>query len=135
MTLAELNEYGIIKAHIEHCRDKVRELSSRTIRSPIFNTSGISNSPSSGNPTEEKYINTMMAKSRCEKQIAEDMEKIERIEKYISSIRDSRTRMIFEMHVYDNEPFWKIAMKFGGRNTEDSVKRMFYRYLKHHPRG
>ena len=66
MTLAELNEYGIIKAHIEHCRDKVRELSSRTIRSPIFDTSGISSSPSSSNPTEEKYINTMMAKSRCE---------------------------------------------------------------------
>lgn len=133
MTLEELNEYGIIKAHIEHCRDKIRELSSRTIRSPIFDTSGISNNPSCRNATEEKYINTLAEKARYEQQIADDTVIIQRIEKYISSIRDSRTRMIFEMHVYDNEPFWKIAMKFGGRNTEDSVKRMFYRYLKHHP--
>lgn len=135
MTLEELNEYGIIKAHIEHCRDKIRELNSRTIRSPIFDTSGISNSPSSRNPTEEKYINTLAEKARYERLIAEDTEKIARIEKYISSIKDKRTRMIFEMHVYDNESFWKIAMKFGGRNTECSVKSIFYRYLKHSPRG
>lgn len=133
MTLEELNEYSIIKAHIEQCRDKIREISSETIRSPIFNTSGISNSPSSRNPTEEKYIRAMAKKEKYERQIAEDMEKITRIEKYISSIQDRRTRMIFEMHVYDNEKFWKIALKFGGRNTDASVKNMFYRYLRQHP--
>lgn len=135
MTLEELNEYSIIKAHIEQCRDKIREISSRTISSPIFDTSGISKSPSSRNPTEEKYIRAMAKKEMYELQIAEDMDKITRIEKYISSIRDSRTRMIFEMRIYENEKFWKIAMKFGGRNTEDSVKNIFYRYLKHNPRG
>lgn len=133
MTLEELNEYSIIKAHIEQCRDKIREISSETIRSPIFNTSGISNRPSSRNPTEEKYIRAMAKKEKYERQIAEDMEKITRIEKYISSIQDRRTRMIFEMHVYDNEKFWKIALKFGGRNTDASVKNMFYRYLRQHP--
>ncbi|MDE6733810.1 MAG: hypothetical protein K2J77_13165 [Oscillospiraceae bacterium] len=135
MTLEELNEYNIIKAHIEQCRDKIREISSETIRSPIFDTSGISNSPSSRNPTEEKYIRAMAKKEMYEQQIVEDMEKITRIEKYISSIRDRRTRMIFEMRIYENEKFFKIAMKFGGRNTEDSVKNIFYRYLKHNPRG
>lgn len=135
MTLEELNEYGILKAHIEQCRDKIRELNGRTIRSPIFDTSGISSTPSSRNSTEEKYINAMAEKERYERQIAKYTAKIERIEKYISSIGDRRTRMIFEMHVYDNEPFWKIAMKFGGRNSEGSVKNMFYRYLKYHPHG
>lgn len=135
MTLEELNEYGIIKANIERCREKIHELNCRTIRSPIFDTSGIVNSPSSGNPIEEKYINTMAKKAMYEQQIAEDNERITRIEKYISSIRDRRTRMIFELHIYDNEPFWKIAMKLGGRNSEGSVKNVFYRYISIHTSG
>lgn len=132
MTLEELNEYCIIKAHIEYCRDKIRELNSRTIRSPIFDTSGISNSPSSRNPIEEKYINAITEKARYEQQIGDDTVLIQRIEKYISSIKDRRTRMIFEMHVYDAEKFGEIAIKFGGGNSEQSVKNVFYRYLKDH---
>lgn len=135
MTLKQLNEYGILKAHIEQCRDKIREIGSRTIRSPIFDTSGISKSPTTHNPTEERYINAMSEIERYERQIAEDTEKIERIERYISKIEDCRTRMIFEMHVYDNETFWKIALKFGGRNTGESVKQIFYRYIDNHPFG
>ncbi len=135
MTLKQLNEYGTLKAHIEQCRDKIREIGSRTIRSPIIDTSGISKSPTARNPTEERYINAMSEIERYERQIAEDTEKIELIERYISKIKDCRTRMIFEMHVYDNEKFWKIALKFGGRNTEESVKRIFYRYIENHPFG
>ena len=135
MTLKQLNEYGILKAHIKQCRDKIREIGGRTIRSPIFDTSGISKSPATRNPTEERYINAMSEIERYERQIAEDTEKIERIERYISRIEDCRTRMIFEMHVYDNETFWKIALKFGGRNTGESVKQIFYRYIDNHPFG
>lgn len=135
MTLKQLNEYGILKAHIEQCRDKIREIGGRTIRSPIFDMSGISKSPTAQNPTEERYINAMSEIERYERQIAEDTEKIERIERYISKIKDCRTRMIFEMHVYDNETFWKIALKFGGRNTGESVKQIFYRYIDNHPFG
>lgn len=133
VTLKQLNEYGTLKAHIEQCRDKIREIVSRTIRSPIFDTSGISKSPTARNPTEERYLNTMSEIERYERQIAEDTEKIELIERYISKIKDCRTKMIFEMHIYDNEKFWKIAMKFGGRNTEESVKQIFYRYIDKHP--
>lgn len=135
MTLKQLNEYGILKAHIEQCRDKIREINGRTIRSPIFDTSGISKSPTTRNPTEEKYINAMSEIERYERQIAEDTEKIQCIERYISKIKDCRTKMIFEMHVYDNETFWKIALKFGGRNTGESVKQIFYRYIDNHPFG
>lgn len=135
MTLKELNEYGILKAHIEQCRDKIREINGRTVRSPVFNTSGISNSPTGRNPTEERYIKAIRDKEDLERLITADEAKIKRIERYISNIRDLRTRMIFEMHVYGNEKFFIIAMKFGGRNTEESVKRVFYRYLNKHPHG
>ncbi len=135
MTLEELNDYRPLKAHIEQCRDKIREINGRTVRSPIFDTSGISNSPATRNATEEKYIKAMCEKAKYEQQIAEDTAKIERIERYIANIEDCRTRMIFEMHIFGDEKFWKIAMKFGGRNTEESVKRIFYRYIYKHPYG
>lgn len=135
MTLKELNEYGILKAHIEQCRDRIREISSRTVRSPVFKTSGISNSPTGRNPMEEKYIKAILDKEDLERLIAADEAKIKRIERYISNIRDLRTRMIFEMHIFRNERFFVIALKFGGRNTEESVKRIFYRYIDKHPYG
>lgn len=135
MTLAELNEYGIIKAHIEQCREKIREINSRTISSPQFDTSGISKCHNAANVTEEKYIKAISDKEYFERLIEKDNAKIVRIESYIASIPDLRTRMIFEMHIYDGKKFWEIAMKFGGRNTDESVKRIFYRYLNRHPRG
>lgn len=135
MTLKELNEYGILKAHIEQCRDRIREINGRTVRSPAFDLSGISNSPTGRNPTEERYIKAISDKEDLERFIAADEAKIKRIERYISNIRDLRTRMIFEMHIYGNEKFFKIAMKFGGRNTEESVKQIFYRYIDKHPHG
>ncbi|MBD5112663.1 MAG: hypothetical protein HDT42_09085 [Ruminococcaceae bacterium] len=135
MTLLELNEYGILKAHIEQCHDKIREISSRTIRSPIIDTSGISNSPSARNPVEERYIKDMAEREKYERLIAEDTAKLERIERYIQRIKDRRTKMIFEMHIYDNVKFWKIAMKLGGNNSESSVKQIFYRYIDNHPHG
>ncbi len=135
MTLKELNEYGILKAHIEQCRDKIREINGRTVRSPVFNTSGISNSPTGRNPMEERYIKAIWDKEDLERHIAADETKIKRIERYISNIGDLRTRLIFEMHVYGSKQFFIIAMKLGGRNTEESVKQIFYRYLEKHPHG
>lgn len=135
MTLKELNEYGILKAHIEQCRDRIREINGRTVRSPAFDLSGISNSPTGRNSTEERYIKAISDKEDLERLIAADEVKIKRIERYISNIRDLRTQMIFEMHVYGSKQFFIIAMKLGGRNTEESVKRIFYRYIDKHPHG
>lgn len=132
MTLEELNSYNAIKGHIEHCREKIRELNGRTICSPRFDTSGISKSPTPQNSVEERYIRALSKKEDYERQIAEDTALVQRIEKYISSIKDRRTRMIFEMHIYDAKKFWEIAIKFGGGNSEQSVKNVFYRYLKDH---
>ncbi len=135
MTLEELNSYNTLKACIEHCRDKIREINGRTVSSPQFDTSGISNNPSGRNPTEEKYISAIAQKDELERLIDSSTTKIKRIERYISNIRDLRTRLIFEMHVYGSKQFFIIAMKLGGRNSEESVKHLFYRYLRDHPHG
>jgi hypothetical protein len=53
-----------------------------------------------------------------------------RIAEYILGIEDSQTRLIFHMRVYDLMTWNAIADKIGGMNSEDSVKKRYYRYLK-----
>lgn len=53
-----------------------------------------------------------------------------RIAEYIMGIEDSQTRLIFHMRVYDLMTWNDIADKIGGMNSEDSVKKRYYRYLK-----
>ncbi|MCM1275483.1 MAG: hypothetical protein NC299_08965 [Lachnospiraceae bacterium] len=135
MTLEELNSYHTLKVCIEHCRERIREIDGRTVSSPRFDNNGIVNSPSGKNPTEEKYIQAIAKKDELERLAESCAVKIKRIERYISNIRDLRTRLIFEKHIYSGEQFFKIAMKLGGRNSEESVKHLFYRYLRDHPHG
>ena len=53
-----------------------------------------------------------------------------KIAEYIMGIEDSQTRLIFHMRVYDLMTWNDIADKIGGMNSEDSVKKRYYRYLK-----
>ena len=53
-----------------------------------------------------------------------------RIAEYIMGIEDSQTRLIFHLRVYDLMTWNAIADKIGGMNSEDSVKKRYYRYLK-----
>lgn len=53
-----------------------------------------------------------------------------RIAEYIMGIEDSQTRLIFHLRVYDLMTWNDIADKIGGMNSEDSVKKRYYRYLK-----
>lgn len=53
-----------------------------------------------------------------------------RIAEYILGIEDSQTRLIFHLRVFDLMSWNAIADKIGGMNSEDSVKKRYYRYLK-----
>lgn len=53
-----------------------------------------------------------------------------RIAEYILGIEDSQTRLIFHLRVYDLMTWNAIADRIGGMNSEDSVKKRYYRYLK-----
>lgn len=57
------------------------------------------------------------------------LENINEVEKFISSINDSHIRRIVTLRIVDGLSWNKIADKMGGFNTEDSVKKAFYRYV------
>lgn len=53
-----------------------------------------------------------------------------RLEKYISSVDDSLVRMAMTLRFLEGMHWRAVAMRIGGGNTEDSVKKMVYRYIK-----
>lgn len=55
---------------------------------------------------------------------------INSIESYISNIEDSHIRRIVSLRFVENLSWGDVARRIGGGNTEDSVKKMFYRYME-----
>ena len=76
-----------------------------------------------------------MLKIWYEERIKNDKAQIERIERYINNIADLRTKMIFKMRVYDQRTRRKIAIAFGGKNSDESVQKIYRRYVEKHPHG
>lgn len=51
------------------------------------------------------------------------------VEEYINSIEDSHIRRIVRYRVIDNMTWQRVADCIGGNNTDDSVKKAFYRFI------
>lgn len=64
-------------------------------------------------------------KKLCELEIARG-----EIIRYIMSIDDCQTRLIFKLRCLDNMTWNEVADRVGGMNSEYSVKKRFYRYLE-----
>lgn len=53
-----------------------------------------------------------------------------KLERYISTIKDDQTRMIFRLRFIHCMMWPQVAQAIGGRNTANSVRAICYRYLK-----
>lgn len=58
------------------------------------------------------------------------MEMLNQVEEFIASVNDSRMRRIITLRFIDNLSWNKVADRIGGNNTEDSVKKAFYRFME-----
>ena len=58
------------------------------------------------------------------------LEDLNEIEVFITKITDSHVRRIVSMRIIEKNTWRKIAEKIGGGNTEDSVKKIFYRFME-----
>lgn len=57
------------------------------------------------------------------------LETLNEVESFISSINDSHIRRIVSLRVVDGLSWNKVALKMGGGNTEDSVRKAFDRFV------
>ena len=52
------------------------------------------------------------------------------VERYIRSVKDSQIRRIISLRVIESLSWNEVADEMSGGNTEDSVKKAFYRYVE-----
>lgn len=130
MTIKELSQLYWLNREIEADQHRLEELKiqAQSVSSPNMN-----GSPRRGSQEA----------SRIEACVAEiiDMQAIisakqqqciyekSRLERYIASIPDSLTRMIFTYRFINGLSWLQVAHHVGG-NSEDSVKKICYRFLK-----
>ncbi len=74
-----------------------------------------------GDENEKKCVSELLIKIS---------EKRSEAVRFIAGIEDSQTRMIFKLRCVDNLSWNKVADCIGGMNSEYTVKKRFYRYLK-----
>lgn len=58
------------------------------------------------------------------------LETLNQVEEFIASVDDSRMRRIITLRFIDNLSWNKVANHIGGGNTEDCVKKSFYRFME-----
>lgn len=77
---------------------------------------------------------TSLQSVEIEQRILSKLEEIEcarnEITTYILGIEDSLTRLVFKLRCLDLLPWKAVAFRLGGGNTEDSVKKIYHRYLR-----
>ena len=60
----------------------------------------------------------------------ESLEALNKIEEFISELKDSRLRRIITLRFIENLSWNKVAARIGGVNTEDSVRKIFTRFME-----
>lgn len=58
------------------------------------------------------------------------LEKTNEVEEFIASVGDSRIRRIINLRFIEGLPWFKVAERMGGGNTEDSVRMSFNRFME-----
>ncbi len=129
MTVKELSKLYYLKKLIERDELRIIELRSRMLPGSI-NLDGMPRASSPSNKMEESLAAIFDIDERLKKERAEYIKEQIAIEEYIRSVDDLQIRLILSYRFVDMLTWKQIAIRIGGGNTEDSVKKMCYRFLK-----
>ena len=127
MTLKELSQLYYLKKEIKRYEQKIEELRTKAEAT----TQALSGMPGGGGNKDKvgtaataivSYENKIKAaKQKCEVEL-------KKLEDYIDSISDSRTRQIFMLRFVEGKNWNQVVDEVGG--SEYSIKQICYRYIK-----
>ena len=130
MTLQELSQLYWLNREIE--RD-VRRLEELKDRAYSVSASKITGMPRGGNiagsTIDRNAAEIADLEAIIAAKITQCMHERNRLERYIANIPDSLTRQIFTLRFVNGLSWLQVAFSIGGANTEDSVKKICYRYV------
>ena len=129
MTLQELSRYYKLQKQLEQSRELLASLEASA--SP--GAQALTGMPHGGGARDK--VGDLAAEIADMKAHIQRLERkadraAGRINTYIGTIEDQRTRMIFRLRFLHCMTWAQVSEAIGGRNTEKSVKNICYRYLQ-----
>ena len=127
MTLSDLNLHRDMVTQLDNARDRLQSMCS------FLRAQNLDGMPH-GTGESRKVEQLAILIEQQEREVARLTRIVKRSEPeilaYIDSIQDNRTRQIFSLYFLCGFTWATVAAALGGRNTEDGVKSVCYRYLK-----
>ena len=131
MTLQELKNYPYIVTAIKEYKNELAELYDDSAGSMSPDMSGMPHGCSaSGSKVAFGYERNEKRIEELKDTIAKLKTRLKEIDKFFSEIEDMQTRLIFELRFKKRHTWKKISETIGGNNTENTVKKICYRYLE-----
>ena len=130
MTLKELSQLYYLTREIEEDKKRLAELKARIPGYAGFIQSGMPGGNSRESQIERYAAEIADIEAIIAAKIIQCTYERSRLERYISGIPDSLTRQIFTLRFVDGLSWDQVALKIGGGNMPDGVKKRVYRHLK-----
>lgn len=132
MTLKELNQLYYLERLIERDSDTVDRLESALLGGSSALTH-MPHAPGVSDRVGDTVSKIIDLKKQLEIRIASYNLIKARIASFIDSIEDTHIKLIFLLRFVDGCTWNEVAYAISGNNTENSVKKICYRYLKSCP--
>ncbi len=137
-----LSQYTSLREEIEEVTEKIYELERQiakveeegSVKDKVIGGDGGNQSFNIEGFPYPEYTRkkTLLYTRKTTLEILKDdiLEKTNEVEQFIATINDSHIRRIIDMRVLKNMTWKNIAMRMGGGNSEDSVRKMYERFLE-----
>lgn len=129
MTLRELSKYYKLHERLEQNRQMLSSLYAAAGLG-AQEISGMPHAPGVSDQVSSLVIEIEDLKERISHLESECAQEKRILERYISTIEDDQTRMVFRLRFVHCMTWPQVAKAIGGRNTATNVKLICYRYLK-----
>lgn len=129
MTVKELSQLYHLNREIEMDQQRLRELEAVVSSPSGTNMDGMPRAPGYGDSLARAVAEIVDLKAIIAAKQQQCIYERNRLERYISDIPDSLTRMIFTYRFVNGLSWWQVAYSIGGNNTGDSVRMRVKRYL------
>lgn len=130
MTIGELSQLYCLSKEVEEDCERLRALRAKASSPTGANLSGMPGNRVYENRLERYVGEIVDLENEIILKIARCFKERQKLERYIASIPDSLTRRIFTYRFVHGLSWRQVAFHVGGGNTEDSVKKTAYRYIR-----
>lgn len=128
MTLKELSIYYKLHERLERNRQMLSSLYA-TAGLGAQEITGMPHAPGVSDQVSSLLIEIEDLKERISHLESECAQEKKILERYIATIEDDQTRMVFRLRFVHCMTWPQVAKAIGGRNTANSVKLICHRYL------